>query len=128
MRFRPLRLALAALALVPAVACLPPQREARTRIPPREAGVCEELAYVFFLVAQGRDRGYSRRDQLRSMSKSVNNPFAKRPEATLGQLVKVVDFVYAQPGDSPEEIEGRVLDRCSVDAGGHAVVRSQPVQ
>lgn len=106
--------------------CQVPRYEARTRIPPKNAGVCEEIAYVFYLVAEGRDRGVSHDEQVKAVTTGVNNPFSKRPEETRSQLLRVVDYVYDADEASAEEIEARVLDHCVVDARGKALVRLGP--
>ena len=41
--------------------------------PPQGANACESLAYVFFLVAENRDRGRTREEQVEMMRASRNN-------------------------------------------------------
>jgi hypothetical protein len=93
--------------------------------PDDDAGVCENLAYVFRLVAQERDRGTSKKDQIEMMRESVDSPFVTRPEQTLRQLLHVVDLVYRHSDSSAREIEAIVIDGCTVDEQGRAVLKME---
>jgi hypothetical protein len=77
---------------------------------------------VFFLVATNRDRGRTREEQIEMVRESVDNPFATRPEATLRSLLGVVDLVYQQGDATADEIRSSVLDACSVDEKGRAIL------
>lgn len=87
--------------------------------------MCEDLAYVFFLVARQRERGESRDTQLARLRESVQNPFTTRPELALRNLAEVVDRVYDSPHRNARELEASVLDDCSVDERGQAVLSSR---
>jgi hypothetical protein len=87
-------------------------------------GACEGLAYVFFLVAENRDRGRSREEQIERARESVVNPFAAEPRQAGNDLIHVIDLVYRQPEASASEIESQVRDDCEVDDNGHAVLRT----
>jgi hypothetical protein len=95
-----------------------------TPMPPAGGGVCEDLAYVFFLVAEQKQRGVSRDAQIERLREDVRNPFSTRPEVTFDQLVQVVERVYETPHASALELEARVLDHCSVNERGEAVLRT----
>lgn len=101
------------------VACNAP---ATTPAPPPSENACESLAYVFFLVAENRDRGRTREEQVEMMRASVDNPFAKHPEKTLRSLLGVVDLVYQRTDASADEIRDSVLHTCSVDETGRAIL------
>jgi hypothetical protein len=95
-----------------------------TPIPPASGDVCQDLAYVFFLVAEQKQRGLSRDAQIARLREDVRNRFSTRPEQTLDQLVQVVELVYETPHADARELEASVLDHCSVDERGHAVLRT----
>jgi hypothetical protein len=95
-----------------------------TPVPPEGGGVCQDLAYVFFLVAEQKQRGLSRDAQIARLREDVRNPFSTRPEETLGQLEQVVEQVYETPHTSARELEASVLDHCRVDERGQAVLRT----
>lgn len=114
---RSARLSAAVLPLL--FACSTPARET---LPPKDGDPCENLAYVFFLVADARDRGETKQEQIDKMQASVDNPFAVQREATLRSLLGVVDRVYLRGDESAEEIRTSVRAHCSVDAQGRAVL------
>ncbi len=95
---------------------------ATTPTPPPGANACESLAYVFFLVAENRDRGRTREEQVEMMRASVDNPFAKQPEETLRSLLGVVDLVYQRTDAGADEIRDSVLQSCSIDETGRAIL------
>lgn len=109
---------LGALTLLP-FACSAP---AKTTLPPEKGDPCADLAYVFFLVADARDRGETKDAQIENMRSSVDNPFTARREPTLRSLLGVVDRVYLRSDESAEEIRSSVLSDCSVDEQGRAVL------
>ena len=90
--------------------------------PPPSGGSCESLAYVFFLVAENRDRGRTQQEQIEMLRASVDNPFARNPEATLRSLLGVVELVYQRTDASADEIRDSVLHTCSVDERGRAIL------
>lgn len=100
---------------------------ARTPTPPQGGDACDSLAYVFFLIAENKDRGKTREEQIGMVRAGVDNPFATRPDATLQSLLGVVDLVYERPDESADEIRTSVLEACSVNEKGQAVlVRRRP--
>ena len=105
-------------------ACQGSGRYGRTPVAPHDGGVCENLAYVFGLVAFYKERGTPREDQIEALQHSVQNPFAAQPEATLASLVRVVDLVYAAPETEARTLQTRVRDNCVVDEQGRAVLRT----
>jgi hypothetical protein len=107
-----------ALALLILACQVPP----KTHVPPESGDACANLAYVFFLIADARDRGDTKEDQIEKLQASVENPFATRRETTLRSLLGVVDLVYLRPDESAEEIRESVLADCAVDERGRAVV------
>ena len=112
-----------ALALL-LVACGTPQSPPRTPEVRQTADACEGLAYVFFLVAEERDGGTSREEQIERARQSVANPFAGEPRQAGNDLLHVIDLVYRHPEASPSEIEAQVRADCEVDERGHAVLRT----
>jgi hypothetical protein len=112
--------ALAPLLLACETAQAPPQTpEARAN-----ADACEGLAYVFFLVADKRDHGTDREEQIETARESVANPFTRQPVQTGRDLRHVIDLVYRHPEASAAEIEAKVRANCQVDARGQAVLRT----
>ncbi len=100
-------------------------------VPQRRAseGVCADLAYTFRLVAQQRDLGVTKQEQIEATRKMVRSPFVRQKERTLGHLLTLVDLVYLNDEASAHEIEGYVLENCVVSEQGHAVLkRLWPVQ
>jgi hypothetical protein len=95
-----------------------------TPVPPDDAGACENLAYVFLLIALERDRGSTKEAQIEMARESVESPFVSRPEHTLRHLLHVIDLVYRYPDSSAREIEAIVLEGCVVDDQGRAVVNT----
>ena len=87
-------------------------------------GVCTDLAYIFFLVAEKRDRGSTQEAQLDALRQGTQSPFAVHPEQTLRELSHVVELVYRRPEASAREIEAAVRDHCAVDERGQAVLRA----
>ena len=113
----------AAAAALLALACKAPPPT--TPLPPDGGSdVCTRLAYVFYLVAERREQGASRRDQLAALPESVDNPFTLHPGSAHESLRRVVEIVYAQPRGAARELEAEVLESCTVDAQGHAVLKS----
>ncbi len=102
-----------------ALAC---QNAPMSPVPPSRSDPCGDLAYVFMLVAENRDRGQSREEQIEALGESVHSPFVGRPDQTLRTLTRVVDAVYAAPRASPAEIEDSILRQCRVDAQGRVVL------
>jgi hypothetical protein len=115
---RRLRLLALCLALLACETAAPPV----TPYPPKAEGVCAQLAYAFFLVAEKRDRGSTREDQIETARESVDNPFARHPDETLAFLLRMVDFVYRRPEASAEQIQAQVMEGCAVDQRGQAVL------
>ncbi len=101
------------------VAC---QHAPRSPVPPPVGNRCAELAYVFYLVAENRDRGQTREQQVEALGESVQSPFVGEPGPTLRALERVVDAVYATPDASAAEIEDSVLLSCTVNAQGQVVL------
>jgi hypothetical protein len=93
-----------------------------TPVPPAGGDVCANLAYVFLLVAEERDRGSTKEAQIETVRESVDSPFVTRPEETLRYLLRVVDLVYERSDASASEIEADVRDSCIVDEQRRAVV------
>jgi len=110
-----------AIAAAAAFACQPV--EPLTSVPEYNGDVCQNLAHVFFLIAESRDNGTSRRSKLAQLTESVDSPFHRQPEKTLDRMRTVVDYVYDHDRHSPEEIEAEVLGSCRVSDQGHAVLR-----
>ena len=107
------------------VACeLPPVKTApaTTQVGPGNGEVCAQLAHVFFLVAQSRDKGASREDEISRLRESVQNRFVKNPDQALRQLIRVVDLVYLARDESADSIRGRVQADCDVNRRGDAVL------
>jgi hypothetical protein len=65
--------------------------------PPRSGGPCADLAFAFFLVAEKRDRGSTREEQIEALQAGVASPFAQRPEQTLEELLRVSTSSTAAP-------------------------------
>ena len=86
---------------------------------------CGNLAYAFFMVAEQRDRRVSKEDQLAALRKSLQSPFVTQPDQAYRGLVAIVDRVYAAPEVRPPEFEAEILERCTVDEAGRAVVLPQ---
>lgn len=105
-------------------ACETPQAPPRTPEVRQSADACEGLAYVFFVVAENRDRGSSREEQVARARQSVVNPFSGEPRQAGNDLLHVIDLVYRNPEASPAEIESHVRDDCELDGQGHAVLRT----
>jgi hypothetical protein len=101
------------------VAC---QRPAATPLPPVGGGVCQDLAYVFFLVARNKDEGLSKREQLAMAEAGVENPFAADPDRTRHYWSRVIDFVYRDPDADAQEVRSRVEGDCRVNERGQAVL------
>jgi hypothetical protein len=80
---------------------------------------CVQLANAFAALAETRDRGVSREQQIEIAR-------ARSPEeedhAKLDQWLQMVDLVYRHSEAGPEEIGWTVLDHCSVDMNGRARV------
>jgi hypothetical protein len=95
---------------------------AAAELPRAVSGPCEGLAYVFFVVAEQRDRGESREAQIRMAQESVHNRFSEDPEQALADLLRVIDAVYRRPGQRAREIEASVLEDCVVNDRGQAVL------
>ncbi len=112
-----------ALALV-ALACETAQSPARTPEPRANADACEGLAYVFFLVAEQRDRGSTREEQLEKTQESLESPFTSDPGQTGRDLRYVIELVYRYPEASAAEIEAKVRDGCRVNEQGQAVLQT----
>jgi hypothetical protein len=93
-----------------------------TPIPPKSGEVCADLAYVFLLVAEEKDRGSTKEAQIEMMRETVDNPFVSRPNETLRHLLQVVDLVYGRSDATAREIEAIVLDDCVVDEQRRAVL------
>jgi hypothetical protein len=97
----------------------------RTPLPPDGGSdVCTRLAYVFYLVAEKRERGIGEREQIEALASDVDNPFTLHPGETHEGLRRVVEIVYARPRGDPRELEAEVSESCSVDAQGQAVLKS----
>jgi hypothetical protein len=47
-------------------------------VPPMGGEVCEDLAYIFLLVAEERDRGSTKEAQIEILRKSADDPFVAR--------------------------------------------------
>jgi len=92
-------------------------------VPETRDGACADLAYVFFLVAEKRDRGSTRDAQLEALRRSIDTPFATQPDRTLRQLEQVIELVYRRPELPAREVEAMVRDDCVVDEQGRAVLR-----
>lgn len=119
------RLARIALALLLLACQAPPTSHVRAA----DTGVCADLAYIFLLIAEERDRGSTREAQIERVRESVDNPFVTRPDETLRHLLQVVDLVYRRSDASATEIQEIVLDGCAADEDGRAVLRaSWPTQ
>ncbi len=99
---------------------------ARTPLPPSRGDLCADLARVFHTVAESRDQGKTRRQQIDALAESVGSPFIGEPESTLRSLTRVVDVVYEAPQASPEQFEYSVLARCRVNARGQVVLGDLP--
>jgi hypothetical protein len=91
-------------------------------VPATRGDACADLAYAFFLVAEKKDRGASQDAQIQALRKSIDTPFATRPDQTLRHLERVVEIVYRNPGLSAQQIEAKVRDDCVVDEQGRAVL------
>ena len=102
------------------------QAPSRTPLPASRGDLCVDLARVFHTVAESRDAGKTRKQQIDTLAESVGSPFVGEPEATLRSLTRVVDMVYEQPQASPEQFEYSVLARCRVNARGQLVLGDPP--
>jgi hypothetical protein len=91
-------------------------------VPAPRGGACSDLAYAFFLVAEKKDRGASKDEQIEALRESIATPFATQPDRTLRQLERVVEIVYRNPELSAAQIQARVRDDCVVDEQGRAVL------
>lgn len=100
----------------------PKQAEPSTPLSPAVEGACDGLAYVFFVVAEKRDRGETRDAQIRMAQESVQNRFTDDPEQALADLVRVIDAVYRRPGQSARDLEASVRDDCVENELGQAVL------
>ncbi len=118
-----LRILAAGLAIALGLACALPADEPRTPLPPEGGGTCENLAQVFFAIAQSRDRGRSKRQQVRALRRSVDSPFSEDPEVTFRQLERVIEWVYERP-ESAGELAQLVREDCVVNEKGQAVLRT----
>ena len=98
------------------------QRPPVTPLPPVGGDVCDDLAYVFFLVARNKDDGRSLDEQLAMAERGVENPFAGHPERTLRDWLRVIEFVYRQPESDAPRIRAQVRDGCHVNERGQAVL------
>jgi hypothetical protein len=117
-RFSHLSLGAAALALL---ACRS-QAPLTVAVPETRGGVCSDLAYAFFLVAEKKDRGASKDAQIEALRQSIDTPFATQPDQTLRHLERVVEIVYRNPELSARQIEAKVREDCVVDEQGRAVL------
>jgi hypothetical protein len=106
------------------LACEIAQSPPRTPEVRENADACEGLAYVFFLVADKRDHGAGREEQIAAAQESVANPFTRDPRQASRDLLHVIDLVYRHPGADAAEIEAQVRAHCEVDARGRAVLRT----
>lgn len=79
---------------------------------------------MFFLVAESRNRGSSREQQIERAGESVANPFAREPRQADNDLIHVIDLVYRHPEASASEIEAQVREDCEPDENGQAVLRT----
>jgi hypothetical protein len=92
--------------------------------PPQGGGACVDLAYAFFVVADKRDHGSTREEQMQAVREGVDGPFAVHPERTLADLQRVVDLVYRRPDVNAREIEALVREHCVVDERGQPLLRT----
>ena len=96
----------AAAAALLALACKAPPPT--TPLPPDGGSdVCTRLAYVFYLVAERREQGASRRDQLAALPESVDNPFTLHPGSAHESLRRVVEM-YQWKENSKTETRKKV--------------------
>ncbi len=122
---RPVPCTLVLLAASALLACQQ-RNPARTPLPPSRGDLCVDLARVFHSVAESRDGGKTRKQQIDALAESVGSPFIGEPESTLRSLTRVVDMVYEAPQASPEQFEYSVLARCRLNARGQVVLGDLP--
>lgn len=111
---------LAAVGLM-ATAC---QTGPLTAASPRDDGPCNDLARAFYLIAEAREEGALREEQIESLRAGVDSPFVRRPEDALDAMLHIVDLVYRMPESNPRGIEQRVRDNCVENEQGQAIVRA----
>jgi hypothetical protein len=97
-------------------------RAPATSVPRNPSDPCEGLAYVFFMIGEGRDRGITKQQQIEKAREGVESPFVRRQEETADHWIRAIELVYREPDADAHEIERRVLDRCSVNERGQAVL------
>jgi hypothetical protein len=98
------------------------QLQPATPLPPVSGSVCEGLAYVMFLIADHRDHGRSRQEQLEMARNGVGNPFSAQPERTLQSWQHLIELVYREENASAAEVRVRTLERCDVNERGQAIL------
>ena len=92
-------------------------------MPPVSSGnVCEDLAYVFYLVARNKDQQSTQEEQLEMAREGIASPFAAHPGRTLRYWSRVIELVYHHPDADADQIQAMVLDACTVDRNGRAVL------
>jgi len=79
--------------------------------------VCENLAEVFYTIAEYKERGESREAQ----QEWARDMFQKK-HVPAQLLERAVDYVYRSSED-PAQIRAAVRDGCVVNSSGQAVVR-----
>ena len=81
--------------------------------------VCQDLAYLFYVLAEYEGRGDSKASQLRWVQESFGRDGDPQHERL---LERALEYVYATDA-TPREIHADVRRSCSVDERGRAVFR-----
>ena len=82
---------------------------------PKEPGeLCGDLAYLFYVATERKNRGVTQEDQLADVSGQ---------HQTETDWKQILDLVYRYHG-SPEQVSAAVLDNCVVNREGQARVRA----
>jgi len=95
-----------------------PTPPARAAADPGEA--CKDVAASFYAVARYRDEGLNQEQQIALAQKRVG--IADR-ERAFGHWLRIIEIVYRLEGRTPKQIAGSVLESCTVNEQGHAVVK-----
>jgi hypothetical protein len=96
-----------------------PGSERKAKREPGEA--CLDLALSFYTVAERRDDGMTREEQVTRAQRRVDR---RRGDETFSHWLRIIDLVYRVPRDTPKEIARRVLESCEVDPQGQAVMKA----
>jgi hypothetical protein len=84
-----------------------------------EPNTCEDFAQVFYSVARYKQRGDTKESQAAWMRETFGG---RESREQLRAFLRVLDFVYASDA-GPREIRSKVLESCTINASGQAVLR-----